>query len=134
MDTDHLAQELEATLRATLFFSGRRITPRRVRDITGEMATSFLRFLEDGNDRAVSLYGQELVHEGFSPRGILALAETVRRVCWEANAPDNELMPISGRFVAALLEGYMGAREAYVLQQQDQIRRAFERARDRTEQ
>ncbi len=132
IDENQLAAELQRALQETIFTSTLRINPRRMNQLSQEMAASFQRFLELKNEQAVNLYGRQLAQEGLSPRSILALAEAVRRICWEAGAEDGSLLLPCGEYTMALLEAYIGAREAFVLQQQDQIHRAFERAQDRT--
>jgi hypothetical protein len=123
---------LEKVLRETLFTSNTRLLPRQIHEVAQEMTSSFFQFLDDGNGRIVSLHGQKLARDGISPHAILAMAESVRRACWEDASPMQTLLPASGDYVGALLEGYIPAREAFVLQQQDQIRRAFQRAFERT--
>jgi hypothetical protein len=136
MPTDDLKSrilaELEKVLGETRFTSSMRLLPRQVHEVAQEMASSFSQFLDDGNGRAASLYGQKLARDGISPHAILSMAEALRRMCWETANPGPTSLPASGRYVGALLEGYIAAREAFVLQQQDQIRRAFERAFERT--
>ena len=129
---NRIIAELEKVLGETRFTSNLRLLPRQIREIAQEMTSSFSQFLNDGNGRVASLLGQKLARDGISPHAILSMAESLRRVCWESTDPGPTLLPVSGRYVGALLEGYIAAREAFVLQQQDQIRRAFERAFERT--
>jgi hypothetical protein len=129
---NRIVAEVEKALRDTLFTSSARLLPRQMNEVAQQMVASFCQFVEDGNDRSVSLMGQQLARQGISPHSILAMAESLRRACWESANPGPKSLPVSGRFVEALLEGYIAAREAFVLQQQDQIRRAFERAFQRS--
>ena len=124
----HLVKELEQALQATLFSCTGRITPRRVKQIAQEMAEAFLRFAQKEDPAATRAYGQQLAQEGVGHRAALSLSEAVRRACWESANPGLQLLPASGRYVGALLEGYMAEREALLLQEQERTRQAAERA------
>ena len=128
LNAAHLVEELTQALQATLFSCTGRITPRRVKQIAQEMAEAFIQFAQ-GEDPAVTrAYGQQLAQEGIGHRAALSLSEAVRRACWESVNPGLQLLPASGRYVGALLEGYMAEREALLLQEQERTRQAAERA------
>ncbi len=122
-----LVAELEQALQTTLFSCSGRITPRRVKQIAQEMAEGFLRFAQQEDPAAARAYGQQLAQEGLGHRAILALSEAARRVCGDGAKPSERLMPMSGRYVATLLEGYMAEREAFVLQEQQLTVQALQR-------
>ena len=128
LNTAHLVEELTLALQATLFSCTGRITPRRVKQIAQEMAQAFLQFAQKEDPAAVRAYGQQLAQEGIGHRAALSLSEAVRRACWESANPGLQLLPASGRYVGALLEGYMVEREALLLQEQERTRQAAERA------
>ena len=132
LDKDRLVASLLRPLQQTLFTNSLRFSPRRTSEVAQEMADSFLQFRETENERAVILYGQNLARDGMSPHTILSMAEALRTLCLQSSSPTTTLVSVAGRYANALLEGYIAAREAFVLQQQDHIRRAFERAFERT--
>jgi hypothetical protein len=122
-----LVAELERALQTTLFSCSGRITPRRVKQIAQEMAEGFLRFAQQEDPAVTRAYGQQLAQEGIGHRAILALSEAARRVCWGSANPGVKLMPMSDRYVTALLEGYMAEREAFVLREQQLTVQALQR-------
>jgi hypothetical protein len=126
-DDAHLTTELRQALRRTLFSSGLRISPRRVNQIGQEIAAAFLKFLETEDEEAARTYGERLAAEGLGHRSILTMAEALRQVCRESANPEAR-RPVAGRYVNALLEGYMVGREASVLQEQARTMRALQRA------
>jgi len=127
----YLASQLSQILAKTVFSGRLRITPRRVQQVAQEVAVSFTHFVGDVEQGGVQTYGQQLAQEGLGPRSVLALAETLRRVCLDGGNPGGELFPAAERYTFALLEGYMTGREAYLLEEQERARRALERARQR---
>jgi hypothetical protein len=125
-----LATELGQALRQTLFSSGLRIAPRRVDQIGQEVAAAFLRFLETEDEEAAHAYGEHLAAEGLGHRSILTMTEVLRWTCRESNNPA-ALPVVAGRYINALLEGYMAGREASLLEEQARTVRALQRARER---
>ena len=123
-----LVAELRQALRQTPFSSGLRISPRRVNQIGQEIAAAFLKFLETEDEEAARAYGERLAAEGLGHRSILTMAEALRQV-WRESANPEARQPAAGRYVNALLEGYMVGREASVLQEQARTVRALQRAR-----
>ena len=130
LDKGRLTVELGQTLRQTLFSSGLRVSPRRVNQIGQEEAAAFFKFLETEDEEAVCARGQRLAAEGLGHRSILAMTETLRRVCRESADPA-AAPTVAGRYVNVLLEGYMAGREAFLLQEQERTRRALQRAQAR---
>ncbi len=130
LDEGHLATELRQTLRQTLFSSGLRVSPRRVNQIGQEVAATFIKFLEREDEETARTHGQRLAVEGLGHRSILMMTESLRRVCRESVAPA-AAPPVAGRYVNALLEGYMAGRETSLLQEQERTQRAFQRAQAR---
>lgn len=123
LNQENLTVAIVRDLRATLFSGGLRISPRRVAQIGQEFVAAFYQFLEQ-DDRAVACaYGRRLAHDGLGHRAILTLTETLRT--------GNETgLAITGRYVGAILEGYMAGREADLLQAQTQTHQALDRARE----
>lgn len=134
-DQERLTTELRQTLRQTLFSSRLRISPRRMNQVGQEVATGFFKLLETEDEEAARAYGRDLALEGLGHRSILAMTEALRRVCREGVNPGGEtllvLLEAAGRYVNALLEGYMTGREEDILKEQERTREAFLRARER---
>jgi hypothetical protein len=130
LDEAHLATELGQALRRTLFSSGLRVSPRRVGQISQEVAAAFLEFLEAEDEEAARAYGEHLATEGLGHRSILTMTEALRQACREDANPAG-LPGVAGRYVNALLEGYMARREASLVQEQARTVRALQRARER---
>ena len=130
LDKGRLAIELSQVLRQMLFSSSLRVSPRRVSQIGQELAVAFLAFLEAEDEQAAHTYGGHLAAEGLGHRAILETAETLRRMCRESAHPAAALPSVAGRYVNALLEGYMAGREASLVQEQARIRRALQRAQE----
>jgi hypothetical protein len=130
LDEKLLVADLKRALQTTIFTNRLQVSPRQLNQIAGEFAASFLRFLAEEDEASVHAYGHSLAQSGFSHRTILTVTETSRRVCWESASPALELLPVTGRYVVALLEGYMLGREAYLLEEQERSWKALNRARE----
>jgi hypothetical protein len=133
LDEEHLANELQQALRQTLFSSGRRISPRHVNQVGQDMAAAFIEFLVTQEEETAHSYGQHLAREGLGHRSVLTMTEALRRTCLE-RANGSTLPSDTGRYVNALLEGYMASREAYLLEEQARTQHAFQRAQGQPEQ
>lgn len=133
LDEARLIAKLKQSLEANIFSGRLRITPRRVNQVAQEVAASFLQFQDREQEEAVGTYGQRLAREGVGHQAILSLTETLRQEVWESGSPDVSGSSLAGRYIFALLEGYMVGREDYLLQEQERTRRALERARERDE-
>jgi len=135
LDQEHLATELRQTLRQTIFSSGLCISPRRMNQVGQEVATGFFKLLETEDEEAARAYGRDLALEGMGHRSILTMTEALRRACREGVNPGGEtllvLLEAAGRYVNALLEGYMTGREEDILREQERTREAHLRALER---
>jgi hypothetical protein len=125
IDPDRLTAELKSALLATMFTSSLRVSPRQVNQFAQDTAASFLNFLAREDEAVARTYGQQLAQAGFGHPSILALSEALRRVCWENPNPGITVLPASGRYVNALLLGYMVEREAHILKEQERTHQAF---------
>ena len=130
LDQESLATELRQALHQTLFSSGLRISPRRVNQIGQEAAVAFFKFLEMEDEEAARAYGQHLAMDGLGHHSVLTMTEALRRACRASGNPAGVSPSVAGRYVNALLEGYMASREASLLQEQERTRRALQRARE----
>jgi hypothetical protein len=126
-----LATSLGEALRQEALSNRMLVAPRRLDQIGGEVATAFLKFLEAEDEAEVRTYGGRLAVEGLGHRAILTMTETLRQAYRESADPAT--LAVAGRYVNALLEGYMAGREEDLLREQERNLRAFERARSRQE-
>lgn len=129
IDVAHLINGTRQALHATIFTSTLRVSPRRVNQIAQEVAATFEQFLKEEDSVVVRLHGQRLAQEGFSHQTVLALVHALHQACWASDDPAVKLIPVSGQYMTPLLEGYMAAREAHLLQEQERTRQALDRAR-----
>jgi hypothetical protein len=125
-----LAAALKQALQATVFTSSLRIAPRRIQQISHEIAAAFHEFQKERQDTAITYtYGRHLAQEGLGHDGILALIDVLHRACWESAGATASGLPASAQYCHPLLAGYMAGREAHLLQEQERTRLALERAR-----
>jgi hypothetical protein len=124
-----LTDRLAAALRATLFASKLRITPRRLQTIAAGAAASYLAFAAgELEPAAVDAYGRELAADGLGHATLLALVELLLRAAWEAEPGEGAPSKALG-YTGALLAGYMAAREEALLREQERTRAALDRVR-----
>lgn len=128
LDEHALAEALQYSLRGTLFSNGLSVSPRQVNRIGSDLASAFFAYCGDRDEKAVKAYGIRLAEAGIGPRSILAMTETVYRMCFQQSNPPAELPVIAATYVSALLEGYMIRREELVLQEQERTLQAYFRA------
>jgi hypothetical protein len=130
-----ITSSLCRALHETVFSNRMLIAPRRLDEVGREEAAAFLGFLETGDEEAVRERGRQLALEGLGHRSILIMTETLRRTCREGVNPGDKTLPAlleaAGRYVNALLEGYMASREEDILREQERTREAYLRARER---
>jgi hypothetical protein len=115
-------------LRQTAFFNGKLIAPRRLNEMGQAETAACLDFLETADEAVARERGCQLALQGLGHRSILMMTEALRRACRERVDLDEEA---TGRYIIALLEGYMAGREQDLLQVQERTRDAFLRARER---
>ncbi|MBC7225970.1 MAG: GAF domain-containing protein [Thermoflexales bacterium] len=127
---EELVARLWESLQATLFTNRVTIRPAHLRQIAQEEAEAFLAFLEDGDLAPVRERGARRLRDGLSERAVLDLATTLRLFCAAHLTSDLLLegLRATDTYTAAFMEGYLGAREALVLEEQEKIRTALERA------
>jgi hypothetical protein len=130
LDKSVLVADLKKSLQENIFSGRLRMTPRRVGQLAEEIANSVLQFQEREQETDVYQVGERLAEE-VGHRAMLALTETLRRVCCEGRHTDAEGWTRVSRYVFSLLEGYMAGREAYLLAEQERARAALERAREK---
>ena len=133
-----LAEELDSVLSDNVFENRYVLHPRRLRELGGELAGFFLRFLGDPAVNDASAVGQELSRAGIGEKTIILLANQVQRFSRKelerASHGTEELFQRVDALVLALLGGFMKSREAQILADQEQLRRALATALEKQSQ
>ena len=133
---ESLVSGLCSALRETTFSNHLLIVPRRLNAIGREEVDIFIAFLErEEDEQAVRAHGRRLAVEGLGHSSVLGMTEALRRTCWDSVFPDDRmlhhLVAICGRYLNALMAGYMAGREESILREQEGTRRAYLRVRER---
>jgi hypothetical protein len=125
-----IVSDLQQALQAMALSNRLLIAPRRLEEIAQEEVEAFLHFLEMGNEDETRRRGARRASEGLGERSALAMTEALRRACWTPNLEQETLrvaLEASGRYVNALLEGYMSGQKEEILKEQERTRHAFQR-------
>jgi signal transduction histidine kinase/CheY-like chemotaxis protein len=122
---EELLGRLQEALEATAFSNRFLLPPRRLPQIAKAETDAFLDFLKTGDADRIREQGVKRAEEGLGERAILRLGTTLRQFCRDYQA--GEALRASDVYADALLEGFMEGREAIVLREQEQIRRALQR-------
>jgi hypothetical protein len=133
LSLETLTSRLGGALRQEAFSNRMLIAPGRLDEVGQQVATAFLRFLEAEDEKEARAYGRRLALEGLGHRSVLTMTEALRQVCRESANPAT-LPSVAGRYVNALLEGYMAGREDDLLRVQERTQRAFQRAWEQQQQ
>jgi signal transduction histidine kinase/DNA-binding response OmpR family regulator len=121
---DELISRLEKALQATAL-SNRFLLPfRRLPEIAKAEADAFLDFMKTGEANRVRERGAKRAEEGLGERSMLRLGATLRQF-WRDDPADKALQAADA-YADTLLEGFMAGREAIVLREQEQIRKALQ--------
>ena len=125
-----LEERFRESLLSTLFTSRVTLRPAHLRQIAQEEAAGFFAFLQDGTLAPVRERGARRVQDGLGEQAVLDLGTALRLFCSSHLEGDRILdgLRVADRYMGAFLEGYMEAREALVLKEQEEIRSAFQRA------
>ena len=127
---EELVAQLRAALEATLFSHRATIRPAHLRRIAAAEAEAFLAFLKDKDAAAAHDQGAQRAKEGLGEPGVLRLGTILRQFC--LTHLDGDRLPAglaaAEAYSSAFLEGFMAAREAIVLDEQERIRSALQRA------
>ena len=131
MSTDRISLEslttrLGEALRQQALSNRMLVAPRNLNQIGQEVAGAFLKFLEAEDESGPRAHGERLALEGLGHRSILTMTEALRQACLQSANPT--LPSAAGRYVNAILEGYMIGREENLLREQENNQRAFQRA------
>jgi signal transduction histidine kinase/DNA-binding response OmpR family regulator len=121
---DELMSRLEKALQSTAL-SNRFLLPfRRLPEVAKAEANAFLDFVKAGEANRVREHGAKRAEEGLGERSMLRLGATLRQFC--RDDPADEALEAADAYADALLEGFMAGREAIVLREQEQIRKALQ--------
>jgi len=126
---DALISQLREVLEATAFSNRFLLIPRRLPQIAKAEADAFLDFLETGDADRIREQGAKRAEEGLGEQAMLRLGTTLRQFCRDYLA--DEALRAADVYTDALLEGFVKGREAIVLREQEQIRRALQRVINR---
>ena len=126
---DELISRLREALEATAFSNRFLLPPRRLPQIAKAEADAFLDFLRTGDADRIREEGVKRAEEGLGEQAMLRLGTTLRQFCRDDLA--DEALRTADVYADALLEGFMGGREAIVLREQEQIRGALQRVINR---
>ena len=127
-----LADSLNSCLRKSAFENRFSLHPRRLAELGAEQARAFLDSLEAPSHSDAFAYGQMLAREGIGEKTILLVASDIQRFCRAELGSDiallNPALDAADAFSSQLLDGFMKAREAQILTDQEQLRRALSTA------
>jgi two-component system cell cycle sensor histidine kinase/response regulator CckA len=127
-----LADALDASLRETAFENRYSLHPRRLSELARELGKILLQFLENDSSADPLGLGQQLAREGIGERTIALLGTTFRRFVGDGLEHNRKslaaALPAVDAFIESLLTGFMKAREAQILTDQEQLRRALSSA------
>ncbi|HID62550.1 MAG TPA: GAF domain-containing protein, partial [Anaerolineae bacterium] len=121
---DELTSRLREALEATVFSNRFLLPPRRLPQIARAEADAFLDFLKTGDADRIREQGAKRAEEGLGEQAMLRLGTTLRQFC--RDYPADETLRAADVYTNALLEGFMEGREAIVLEEQEQIRKALQ--------
>jgi PAS domain S-box-containing protein len=119
-----LVASLDSLLRETAFENRYSLHPRQLSAIGSELRQAFLSFCAAPDPAAAVAAGARLAQQGLGERPILKLTSQLRGFCRSVSEPSD---PVES-FTTSLLEGYMEAREAQILSDQEQLRKALSAA------
>ncbi|MDH4135530.1 MAG: GAF domain-containing protein [Anaerolineae bacterium] len=122
---EELSGRLQEILQATAFSNRFLLPPHRLPQIAKAEADAFLDFLETGDADRIREQGVKRAEEGLGEQAILRLGTTLGQFCRDHLA--DEALRAADVYADALLGGFMRGREAIVLREQEQIRRALQR-------
>ena len=119
-----LIAAFDALLRETAFDNRYSLHPRQLAQVAVEVAEAFWSFLEASVAGQAESRGEHLALEGLGEKTILLLTSRLRGFCRQ----DPRDLDAAERFTTSLLEGFLRAREAQILTDQEQLRRALSAA------
>ncbi len=129
---DELAAVLVSELRKGAFDNRYTLHPRRFAELGEEITERFLRFLDSPNPDDAIDYGRDIAREGIAEKTVVNLVAALHRYCAARLGDAGQAGPVfldtMYSFAPALLRGFMEARQAQILSDQEQLRRALSTA------
>ena len=122
---EELLGRLREALEATAFSNRFLLPPHRLPQIAQAETDAFLDFLKTGDADSIREQGAKRAEEGLGEQAMLRLGTTFGQFCRDYLA--DEALRAADVYADALLGGFMEGREAIVLREQEQIRRALQR-------
>jgi GAF domain-containing protein len=126
---EELTERLREAIQATLF-SHRPVARSFLKQVPAEETDVFLGFLKHGDTSAARAQGARQAREGLGMQGVLRMRAALRLFC-HAHLEGQVLaaaLSAADIYTDAILEGFAEAREAIVLDEQEHIRAAMQRA------
>jgi len=130
---EELGGRLQEALEATLFSHRALVRPSQLKQIAAAEADAFLNLLKGEDTTDIRARGGKRAKEGLGEPGVLRLGAVLRRFCLTHLEGDllGAGLEATDAYTATFLEGFMEAREAIVLDEQERIRAALQRALSR---
>jgi signal transduction histidine kinase len=125
-----LVDWLRKDLEDTLFSNSAFIRPAHLNQLATGEADAFLDFLQDEGSAAVRAQGAKRADQGLGEQAVLRMGATLRRFC-HTYLEGQQLragLAATDVYTSAFLEGFIKARVAIVLNEQERIRAALQRA------
>ncbi len=125
---DHLAQLLQTTLRDTLFSSRAYLHPSQVKKVASALAEAFFEFDRSPDHLQAESIGIGLCHAGVGIKAVLRIGSCLTQFCKQHSRDSVRYVCIETTqvFHGALVQGYLRATEANILQEQERIRSALQ--------
>lgn len=124
---DELLAGLLGALRATMFSNRHELRPGHFQRIAAEEADALLAFLSRPEPGAAEQRGARLCRDGLGAAALLGLARAAREALSGAPEPPRVVcLELLERYHAAIMSGFMAARAAIILEEQERIRSAVQ--------
>ncbi len=127
---DDLVEQLQLVLRETLFISRAYVRPADLRRIAVAEADAYLDFLQRPDDTAASIRGAHLCQMGLGEQTLLRMGQALRLFCHTHLDADLFLagMEMVDAYHSGLVRGFIQEQKTLILEEQERIRSALQRA------
>ncbi len=124
---DELIGRYQKSLMATLFTNRSDVRPNHLRRIAEDEINILSAYLQ-GDYKLGLERGERLCQIGLSAKSVLAMDRTLREFIGEHISSDQvgQTFALVGPYQVTIIEGFMHGRERTILEEQEQIRKAFE--------
>lgn|GEM_PF-5888399 len=123
------AQAIGADWKATMFENRYTIHPRRIRELGELEIDGLVQFLETRQTGEAFQRGTRRAEEGLGIRSVLALGTRFRQISLQRGSPAERnttgIITLIDTYMGAYLSGFVAAREQYVLDEQERLRKAY---------